>query len=96
VEWAKFFSQTTHCWNCQSFSIRFSPDNKFLYYIESKNEGSDIWRMNLSDAKTTKTTNFNLESIFRFTVSPDNKKIYVVRGTNTREVVLIKTEAGKH
>ncbi|MCU0239061.1 MAG: protein kinase [Pyrinomonadaceae bacterium] len=77
-------------------AIRFSPDSKFLYYIESENEGSDIWRMNLSDAKATKITNFNLESIFRFSVSPDNKKIYVVRGTNTREVVLIKTEASKH
>jgi Tol biopolymer transport system component len=70
--------------------IRFSNDGKSLFYIEVENDGADIWRMNISDGKTTKVTNFNLESIFRFTISPDGKKAYFVRGNNTREVVLIK------
>lgn len=73
-------------------SIRFAPDEKSLLYIETDNEGADVWRLNLSDGKTSKVTNFNLESIFRFTNSPDGKKLYLVRGNTTREVVLIKNE----
>jgi Tol biopolymer transport system component len=52
-----------------------------------------LWKMNLSDGKTSKITDFNLESLFRFAVSPDGKKVYLVRGSNTREVVLIKNES---
>ncbi len=73
--------------------VRFSPDGKSLLYIEVENDGADIYRLNLNDGKTSKITNFNLESLFRFTTSPDGKKIYLVRGNNNREVVLIKNEA---
>jgi eukaryotic-like serine/threonine-protein kinase len=73
-------------------NIKFSPDGKSLFYIETENNNADLWRLNLSDGKTSKITNFNLESLFRFAVSPDGKKIYLVRGSNTREVVLIKNE----
>jgi eukaryotic-like serine/threonine-protein kinase len=72
--------------------IRFSPDGKSLFYIETENDGADLYRLNLSDGKTSKITNFNLESLYRFTFSVDGKKVYFVRGSNTREVVLIKNE----
>jgi eukaryotic-like serine/threonine-protein kinase len=73
--------------------VRFAQDGKSLLYIETENDGADIWRMNLSDGKTSKVTNFNLESLYRFTLSADGKKIYLVRGSNMREVVLIKNGA---
>jgi Tol biopolymer transport system component len=73
--------------------VRFSPDGKSLFYIETENDGADLYKLNLSDGKTAKITNFNLESLYRFTLSTDGKKIYFVRGSNTREVVLIKNDA---
>ncbi len=72
--------------------VRFAQDGKSLLYIETENDGADLYRLNLSDGKTLKITNFNLESLYRFTLSPDGKKVYFVRGSNTREVVLIKNE----
>jgi eukaryotic-like serine/threonine-protein kinase len=73
--------------------VRFSPDGKSLFYIETENDGADLYKLNLSDGRTAKITNFNLESLYRFTLSTDGKKIYFVRGSNTREVVLIKNDA---
>jgi eukaryotic-like serine/threonine-protein kinase len=71
---------------------RFSQDGKSLLFIETENDGADLYRLNLSDGKISKITNFNLESLYRFTTTPDGKKVYFVRGSNTREVVLIKNE----
>jgi eukaryotic-like serine/threonine-protein kinase len=73
--------------------VRFTQDGKSLFYIETENDGADLYRLNLSDGKTLKITNFNLESLYRFALSPDGKKVYFVRGSNTREVVLIKNES---
>jgi eukaryotic-like serine/threonine-protein kinase len=72
--------------------VRFTPDGKALLFIETANDGADLYRLNFSDGKISKVTNFNLESLYRFTISPDGKKVYFVRGNNTREVVLIKNE----
>jgi eukaryotic-like serine/threonine-protein kinase len=76
-----------------SNQYKWSADGKFLYYAESSSNNSDIWKLNLVDGKTSKITNFNLEKIIRFAVSPEGKRFYLVRGSSAQDIVLIK--AGK-
>ncbi|MEP6703356.1 MAG: protein kinase [Acidobacteriota bacterium] len=71
-------------------SLRFSADGKNLLFTKPESP-SDIWQKDLSSGAETKVTNFGLDTIFNFTASDDGKKIYVVRGNTTSEVVLIKT-----
>ena len=75
-----------------SNQYKWSADGKFIYYTESSSNNSDIWKLNPADGKTSKVTNFNLERIIRFSVSPDGRKIYLVRGSSAQDIVLIKAD----
>ncbi len=75
-----------------SNQYKWAADSKSLLYTDLQGNNNDVWRLNLSDLKTKKLTNFNLENIVRFVTSPDGKKLYLVRGSDTQEVVLIKNE----
>ena len=75
-----------------SNQYKWAADSKSLLYTDLQGNNNDVWRLNLSDGKTKKITNFNLENIVRFVTSADGKKLYLVRGSDTQEVVLIKNE----
>ena len=75
-----------------SNQYRWSPGGKFLYYTDLSGNNSDVWKLNPADGKTSKITNFNLEKIIRYAVSPDGKKLYLVRGSSTQDIILIKAE----
>jgi eukaryotic-like serine/threonine-protein kinase len=75
-----------------SNQYKWSPDGKFLYYTDSSGNNTDVWKLNPTDGKTSKITNFNLEKIIRYAVSPDGKKLYLVRGSSTHDIILIKAE----
>jgi eukaryotic-like serine/threonine-protein kinase len=72
--------------------FRFTPDSKSLLFIDINSNSSDITKLDIESNKTSKITNFNLETIFRFTQSPDGKKLYLVRGNMSKEAVLIKND----
>ncbi len=73
-----------------SNQYKWSPDGKSIFYTDLSNGNSDIWRLNPQDGKTSKITNFNLESIVRFSAAPNGKKIYLVRRSTTQDIILIK------
>jgi serine/threonine protein kinase len=75
-----------------SKQYHWSADGKSIFYTESQNGNPDIWQLNLKDNQTSKVTNFNLESIYRYAVSPSGKKLYLIRGSESQEIVLIKNE----
>jgi Tol biopolymer transport system component/DNA-binding winged helix-turn-helix (wHTH) protein len=70
--------------------FHFAPDGKSIYYFDYGNS-ADIWQFDFTSKKSQKITNFNFDTIFTFTTSRDGKKLYLVRGSTTDEVVLIKT-----
>lgn len=76
-----------------SNQYRWSPDGKSIMFTELSGGNADIWTQNLADGRKTKITNFNLEAIARFAVSPDGKKIYLVRRSTTQDIILIKSAA---
>jgi eukaryotic-like serine/threonine-protein kinase len=75
-----------------SNQYKWSADGKSIYYTDLSGNNTDIWKLNPADGKTSKITNFNLEKIIRYAVSPDGKKLYLVRGSSTHDIILIKAE----
>lgn len=47
--------------------------------------------MDLISGRLSKITNFNIERILNYNTSRTAKKLYLVRGNTTDEVVLIKS-----
>lgn len=76
--------------NLNSNQYKWSPDGKSVLFTNLSEGNTDIWRLNPIDGKTSKITNFNLEAIVRYAVSPDGKKIYLVRRSTTQDIILIK------
>ncbi|HMS41194.1 MAG TPA: protein kinase [Pyrinomonadaceae bacterium] len=73
-----------------SNQYKWSPDGKSILFTDLSGGNSDIWRLNPADGKTSKITNFNLESIVRYAAAPNGKKIYLVRRSTTQDIILIK------
>lgn len=72
-------------WEC-----RFAPDGKSIYYLDLRNR-TDIWRFDFATQRSTKITNFDHDTIHRFTISNDGRNLYIVRGNIIDEVLLIKS-----
>ncbi|MGB7207461.1 MAG: protein kinase [Pyrinomonadaceae bacterium] len=70
-------------------AIKFTDDSKNLYFLKLENR-ADLWQWDLSNGQISKITDFNLEMIYNFNMSADGKKIYLMRGNTTDEIVLIR------
>ncbi len=79
----------------RSTGFVFSPDGNKVYFTPYGNSPDEINKMEMAEkdlvsGKLSKITNFNIEEILNYTISRDGKKLYLVRGNTTDEVVLIK------
>jgi serine/threonine protein kinase len=72
---------------------RWTRDGKSIFYIDFQNNSSDIWRLDPLTGKSEKVTNFGVETVMRFAVSPDGKKLYLVRGSSSSDAVLIRSNS---
>lgn len=70
-------------------SIIWTPDSKTVLFTTEKNGILNIWRQELSEASPKQITNSD-ESIFRFALSPDGKKLIYEKGVQVNDIVLIK------
>lgn len=68
---------------------RWTPDGKAVAYIVTKKGVSNIWLQPIDGEAPRQFTNFNIASIYNFVYSLDGKKLYVARGTQIRDAVLI-------
>jgi Tol biopolymer transport system component len=76
--------------NVSAGRIRFSADGKSVYYATETNElTANIWRQPLDGSASVKVTNFSTERIFDFAFSADGKRIGMIRGSWSDEVLLI-------
>jgi serine/threonine protein kinase/Tol biopolymer transport system component len=71
-------------------TVRWSRDAQSLLYVDSPKGVSNIWRLNLSDNKSTQLTSFGDQSIFAYDLSTDGSYVVTGRGVIKREVVLLK------
>ncbi len=69
--------------------IRWMPDGKAVAYIDTRNDVSNIWVLPIAYGKPYPLTHFESEAISDFAWSKDEKDLAVVRGTQTREIVIL-------
>jgi Tol biopolymer transport system component len=69
--------------------LRWSPTDKSVEYILTKNGASNIWEQPLEGGKPRQLTNFSFGRIFEFSWSKDGKHLLLCRGEVTTDVVLL-------
>jgi len=73
-----------------SRGLGWTPDSSALVYADKHNGVSNIWSQPIDGKPPTQLTNFKSDLIFRFALSPDGRQLVLARGTQTRDVVLIR------
>ena len=74
----------------QNTSAQWLPNGEAITYLVYKNNVTNIWQQPVSGDKPQPLTDFTSGEIFNFAFSHDGKKLYVSRGYQTRNAVLIK------
>jgi eukaryotic-like serine/threonine-protein kinase len=73
----------------QCFGPRWTSDGRAIGYIHTSAGLSNIWIQPLDESSPKPVTNFSDSQIYAFAWSPDGKKLACVRGTGSRDLVLI-------
>ncbi len=70
--------------------IRWTPDGRFLTYDENPIGPAKLWLQPVERGEPKLLTEFVSDRIFGFDWSPDGKRLAVVRGLWSANIVLIK------
>ena len=75
----------------RTLGFSFLPDGKKVFFspFEGVNT-TDLGEKDLIGGKVSKITNFNIERILNYNTSRDGKKLFLVRGNLSDEMMLIK------
>ncbi len=68
---------------------QFTPDNKALAFLLSRNRATNIWKQPLSGKSPTPLTRFTSGDMFAFGWSPDGKRLAFSRGQRKTDVILM-------
>jgi len=69
---------------------RWTPDEKGLVYIASVKGSANLWVQPLDGKSPRPLTDFVDGDIYNFAYSPDGSKLYLARGYQVRDAILIK------
>jgi Tol biopolymer transport system component len=72
-----------------SEGVRWTPDGQSLTYALSDGVAANLWKQPISGGPPREITNFTTGTIFSFAWSRDGKRLAVVRGSRSNDVVLI-------
>ena len=70
--------------------IQFAPDAKSIAYAVLGNGGGNVWLQPLDGSQGHPITDFNSERIWSFRLSPDGKRLGILRGHSDFDVVLLQ------
>jgi DNA-binding winged helix-turn-helix (wHTH) protein/Tol biopolymer transport system component len=73
-----------------NFGARWTPEGKAVAYIVNENGISNIWIHQVDGSASRRLTDFTGGSIYHFAYSLDGKHLYVARGHQIRDAILIK------
>lgn len=76
-----------------SFGSRWSPDGKSVTYIATEKDVSNLWLQPVDGSRPRRLTNFTAGSIYHFAYSRDFRTLYLARGTQIRDAILISDSA---
>jgi serine/threonine protein kinase len=71
--------------------VRFTRDGKALLFVKHENAGDTLWQQLLDDSPAKQLATFKSDVIWDMSLSPDGKKLAVVRGHTDSDVVLLQT-----
>lgn len=74
------------------FTLRFTPDNKNLSFVNDENNFSNVWLLPLDGGKPRRLTNFKENYIYTFEWTRDAKNLILTRVTASNDAVLFKIE----
>lgn len=69
---------------------RFSPDGQALIYVVHQKNFSNLWRQPVAGGAAEPLTDFTSGDIYNFAFAPDGSRLYVARGYQITDTVLIK------
>ncbi|HKD90285.1 MAG TPA: protein kinase [Terriglobales bacterium] len=69
-------------------SYGWTHDGRSITFVRSENGADNIWSMPLEGGKPVPLTNFSSDQILRYAWSADGKRLAVVRGNTSSDVVL--------
>ncbi|HUR99435.1 MAG TPA: winged helix-turn-helix domain-containing protein [Pyrinomonadaceae bacterium] len=72
-----------------NIGARWTPDEKALVYIVSQKGTTNLWLQPLDGQKPKRLTDFPNGDIYNFAYSHDGSKLYLARGFQIRDAVLI-------
>jgi len=73
-----------------SFGARWTPDGKSVAYIVNDKGVSNIWTHPIDGEEPKQLTEFTGGSIYHFAYSLDGKRLFVARGHQIRDAILIR------
>jgi Tol biopolymer transport system component len=69
--------------------LQWSPDGQGLQFLATRNGATNVWEQPLAGGPPRQITNFTSGLIFDFSWSRDGKQLFLSRGENTSDVILI-------
>ncbi|HUF05324.1 MAG TPA: winged helix-turn-helix domain-containing protein [Aridibacter sp.] len=76
-----------------SFGARWAPDGKSVVYIATEKDVSNLWLQPIDGSVPRRLTDFTAGSIYHFAHSRDYDTLYLARGTQIRDAILISDSA---
>jgi Tol biopolymer transport system component len=73
----------------------WSPDGQAIDYAVPRRNAANIWRQPIAGGPYQQITKFNTPVLSGFRWSPDGKNLYVIRGTRSSDIVLLR-DTTKH
>ena len=70
--------------------LAWMRDGKAVAYVDTHEGVSNIWSQPIDGGSPQQLTRFKSDRIFSFGLSPDGRQLVLARGTQTRDVVLIR------
>lgn len=74
--------------------LRWTPDGKELTYVSTVDGISNVWRQPLTGGEPKPLTDFKENRIFFFDWSRTERKLVLVRGSETRDLILVSEFLG--
>jgi Tol biopolymer transport system component len=72
-----------------NIGARFTPDEKAVVYISQQKGTTNIWVQPLDGRPPRQLTDFPNGDVYNFAYSPDGSKLYLARGFQIRDAILI-------
>ena len=73
-----------------SGGIRWSPDNREVFYIDRRNDGDNVWAQSVNGGAPHQVTHLQGVELFSFDWSRDGKQLVFSRGVQASDVMLVE------